>query len=212
MLIGIIYKIILLVPLVKSFYLGRRSSFSAQNYIFIYLLLTLVNEWSSFIRNQLNPDVKVGIQYHLYFIFCILFFHFFYSYRFKYLFKKISTGVTILSLSYIFFFTNFLENDFDKKIGIAITLFYIIVSMLWFCQKITFFDEYRITDDPTFWISTALLMWSCFFIFRVTPMFFFAKNDNEFLQFLKVGQNIINIIMYSMFYISLIKYEKQVNL
>ncbi|HCA07290.1 hypothetical protein [Chryseobacterium sp.] len=212
MLIGIIYKIILLLPLIKSFFLGRRNSFSAQNYLFIYFLLTFVNEWLSFIRDQLNPDVKVGVQYHMYFIFCVLFFHFFYSFRLKYLLEKISTGVTILSLGYILLFTNFLGNDFDKKIGITITLFYIINSMLWFYQKISFFDEHKITDDPTFWISTALLMWSCFFIFRVTPMFFFAKNDYEFLQFLKIGQNIINIIMYSLFYISLIKYQKQINL
>ncbi|WP_142725344.1 hypothetical protein [Chryseobacterium sp. ON_d1] len=212
MLIGIIYKIVLLFPLIKSFNLGRKSSFSAQNYIFIYLLLTFINEWFSFIRDQLNPDVKVGFQYHLYFIFCIVFFHFFYSFRFKYSLKQISTLVTLLSFSYILFFTNFLGRDFDKKVGITVTLFYIIISLLWYYQKISFFDKYKITDDPAFWISTALLMWSCFFIFRVTPMFFFAKNDNEFLQFLKIGQNIINIIMYSMFYLSLIKYEKQINL
>ncbi len=51
-------------------------------------------------------------------------------------------------------------------------------------------------------------MWSCFFVFRVTPMFYFAKEDKEFLDFLRDGQNIINIIMYAMFYISLLKYEK----
>jgi hypothetical protein len=73
----------------------------------------------------------------------------------------------------------------------------------------SFFDENKITDDPAFWISTALLMWSCFFIFRVTPMFFFAENDYEFLQFLKAGQNVINIFMYAMFYFSLMKYEKK---
>lgn len=64
-------------------------------------------------------------------------------------------------------------------------------------------------SDPIFWISTALLMWSCFFLFRVTPMFYFAKEDNEFLQFLRVGQNIINIGMYIMFYVALMKYEKK---
>lgn len=79
---------------------------------------------------------------------------------------------------------------------------------MWFYQKISFFDEHKIIDDPGFWISAALLMWSCFFLFRVTPMFYFAKKDNEFLEFLKIGQNIINIGMYSMFYISLLKYEK----
>jgi len=212
MLIGIIYKILLLFPLIKSFYLGRKYSFSAQNYLFVYFLTTFMNEWLSFTRDQCNPDVKVGLQYNLYFIFCIVFFYFYYSLLFKGIIKKIALLSTVLSLGYIFFCTHFLENDFDKRIGITITLFYIMNAMLWFYQKISFFDEHKITNDPVFWISTALLMWSCFFIFRVTPMFFFAQNDNEFLQFLKVGQNIINIVMYSMFYIALIKYERQSNL
>ena len=38
-------------------------------------------------------------------------------------------------------------------------------------------------------------------------MFYFAKEDEEFLNFLRDGQNIINMIMYAMFYISLLKYE-----
>lgn len=209
MLIGIIYKILLLFPLIKSFYLGRKYSFSAQNYLFVYFLITFMNEWLSFTRDQCNPDVKVGLQYNLYFIFCIVFFYFYYSLLFKGIIKKIALLSTVLSLGYIFFCTHFLENDFDKRIGITITLFYIMNAMLWFYQKISFFDEHKITNDHVFWISTALLMWSCFFIFRVTPMFFFAENDNEFLQFLKVGQNIINIMMYSMFYMALIKYERQ---
>ncbi|MGG5208853.1 hypothetical protein ACQWU4_07875 [Chryseobacterium sp. MIQD13] len=192
--------------------MGRKYSFPAQNYIFIYLLITFANEWTAFIRDQINSNVKVGLQYNLYFIFCVVFFYLFYSFVFKNILQKISLLSAVLSLGYIFLFTNFSDNDFDKRIGILITLFYIMNSMLWFYQKISFFDENKMTDDPTFWISTGLLMWSCFFIFRVTPMFFFAKNDSEFLRFLKIGQNIINIGMYIMFYISLIKYEKQMKL
>ncbi len=211
MIIGIIYKIVLLFPLIKSFILVRKYSFFAQNYIFIYLLITVVNEWISFTRNLINPDVKVGLQYNFYFIFCIIFFYFLYSKIFTNCLNKIGLVVIVFSLGYIFLLTNFLDSEFDKNIGIIITIYYITYSLMWFYQKISFFDEHKITDDPFFWISVALLMWSCFFIFRVTPMFFFAKHDNEFLQFLKIGQNIINIGMYIMFYISLIKYEKKLN-
>ncbi|KMQ68130.1 hypothetical protein ACM39_09765 [Chryseobacterium sp. FH2] len=209
MLIGIIYKIVLLIPLIKSFFLGRKYSFSAQNYLFVYLLITVVNEWISFIRNKFDPNVKVGLQYNFYFIFCVVFFYFFYSKVFKNLLNKISLLSALLSLGYIVLSTNFLSDDFDKRIGITITLFYIINSMLWFYHKIIAFDEYKITDDPVFWISTALLMWSCFFIFRVTPMFFFDATDKGFLQFLRTSQNVVNIFMYIMFYISLMKYEKK---
>lgn len=212
MIIGIIYKLILLFPFIKSYVLGRKYSFSTQNYLFFYLLITLSNEWLSFTRNLIDSDVKVGLQYNLYFIFCILFFEFFFIRSLFNLTKKISYVLASISLVYISFSTNFLGEDFDKKIGIVITLYYILNSLLWFYQKISFFDEHKITDDPTFWIATALLMWSCFFLFRVTPMFYFAKEDNEFLRFLKEGQNIINIVMYIMFYISLIKYEKKLKI
>lgn len=212
MIIGIIYKILLLLPLIKAYFLGRKYSFSAQNYLFIYLFITVINEWVSFTLNVLNPNVKVGLQYNLYFIFCIVFFYIFYSSTFMRFLKKFSILAVILSLGYIIFFTRLFGEDFDKRIGITVTLFYIVNSLLWFYQKISFLDENKITDDPSFWISTALLMWSCFFIFRVTPMFFFAENDNEFLQFLKAGQNIINILMYIMFYISLMKYQKKTNI
>lgn len=212
MIIGIIYKLVLLLPLIKSFFLGRRYSFSIQNYLFIYLLITSINEWVSFGRNLTDPNVKVGLQYNLYFIFCVLYFFFFFFKAFLGIIKDALIIITAFSMGYILILTNFLGEDFDKKIGIIITLFYIINSLLWFYHKISFFDKYKITNDPIFWICTALLMWSCFFLFRVTPMFYFAKEDNEFLQFLKIGQNIINIGMYVMFYIALIKYEKKVSL
>jgi len=208
MVIGIVYKIVLLITILKSFILGRKYSFSAQNYLFIYLLITFINECVSFIRNIINPNVKVGLQYNLYFIFCILFFSFYFLQLFSGTAKRILLVTAISSLGYILIQTNFSGEDFDHKIGITITLFYIVISLLWFYYKISFFNERKITDDPTFWISTALLMWSCFFLFRVTPMFYFAKEDREFLNFLKLGQNFINMGMYVMFYISLIKYKK----
>lgn len=212
MIIGIIYKIILFFPLIKSLILGRKYSFSIQNFLIVYLLVTTINEWVSFVRNLYNSDVKVGLQYNLYFVFCIHFFFFFYRNVLLNKLKIISFIISISSLVYIIIFTYFLREDFDKKIGIIVALFYIINSLIWFYQKISLFDNEKITDDPNFWISTALLMWSCFFIFRVTPMFFLDKNDNDFLQVLKTIQNLINIIMYILFFVALIKYNRKAKL
>lgn len=205
MFIGIVYKAVLFFTLIQSYILGRKFSFSAQNYVFLYLLITFFNECLSFFRNIMNQNVKVGLQYNLYFIFCVFFYTFYFSRLISGTIKKVIVVTAVSSLGYIFMVTSFYGEDFDHKIGITVTLFYIIVSLLWFYNKIIFFDEKKITDDPAFWISTALLMWSCFFLFRVTPMFYFAKEDEEFLSFLKLGQNIINIGMYGMFYISLLK-------
>lgn len=207
MIIGILYKVLLLFTLINSLPLSRKYIFSAQNCLVIYLLMTTLNEWISFIRNLINPTTKVGLQYNLYFILCIFIFFFFYKKVLKTKLKNILIIIFSLLIFYTFFLTHFTNEDFDKKIGIAISFFYIIISLLWFYQKISFFDENKITDDPVFWISTAILMWSCFFIFRVIPMFYFAKEDEDFLDFLKIGQNVINIVMYIMFYVSIKKYK-----
>jgi hypothetical protein len=208
MIIGIVYKIVLLFVVIKSYILSRKLSFSAQNYLFIYLFISFFTDSISFLLFLLYPESKNGIIYNLYDIFSILFFLFYFSKVLKSYFKSLSFFTGSISILYILFFTDFFALDFDKNIGITLLSFYIINSLLWFYQKMSFFDEHKIMDDPAFWISVALLMWSCFFLFRVTPMFYFAKEDNEFLQFLKKGQNIINIGMYIMFYISLIKYKK----
>ncbi|WP_146939933.1 hypothetical protein [Chryseobacterium hagamense] len=188
--------------------MSRKLNLSAQNYLLAYLTVSLFTDVFSFVLYIINPDIKNGILYHFYDVFSIIFFSFYFFKKFKKTFKKLSLLITFISIIYILFFTAFFSLDFDKNIGIILLSFYIIHSLLWFYQKISIFDKSKITDDPTFWISTALLMWSCFFLFRVTPMFYFAKEDTSFLNFLRDGQNIINIIMYAMFYISLLKYEK----
>ncbi len=208
MIIGIIYKFVLLLVTIKSYNLSRELNLSAQNFLFIYLCVSICIEVISFSVYIIHPDSKNGLLYNLYNIFSILFFYFYFSKKLKSNFRRLASFTTIISLSYIIFYTSFFSMDYDKNIGITLLSFYLINSLLWFYQKISFFDERRIADDPAFWISTSLLMWSCFFLFRVTPMFYFAKEDKEFLEFLKVGQNIINIVMYIMFYISLKKYEK----
>ena len=107
----------------------------------------------------------------------------------------------------IIVFTKFLEEDFDSKLGIIGALFFIINSLFWFYQKLNSFDSEKIIEDPHFWVSSGLLPWSVFFIFRVVPMYLFNDIDKGFLHVLKIVLNIINIIMYSMFYIALRKFE-----
>ncbi|KQW98810.1 hypothetical protein ASC72_11785 [Flavobacterium sp. Root420] len=79
--------------------------------------------------------------------------------------------------------------------------------MLWFYQKIAFPSKDKIIDDPNFWTSTALLLWSCFFIFRVIPRYFFDTIDKDFLILLRELVYIINSIMYLLFFKALMKYE-----
>lgn len=208
MIIGILYKIILILVTIKAYILGRKQGFAAQNFIFLYLIISTVNDLSSFVRDLINSNVNVGLQYNFYFIFMIIFFRFYYSNIFIKKIKKNSLAVFIIVLIYISCFTKFLGEDFDSKLGIVGALFFIINTLLWFYQKLNSYDDEKITEDPHFWISSGLLLWSVFFIFRVAPMYLFNDIDKGFLQVLKIVLNIINIIMYSLFYVALTKFEK----
>lgn len=101
---------------------------------------------------------------------------------------------------------------FDEKLAVAVMIFLIIHSILWFYNKIIRIDGDEIYNDPTFWISSALLIWSSFAIFRCIPMYYFFYNDKEFSEMIKSNFDVINILMYTLFYIALIKYGRKAQL
>ncbi len=125
MIIGIIYKFVLLLVTIKSYNLSRKLTFSTQNYLLIYLSVSLFIEVISFSLYVISPNSKNGLLYNLYNIFSISFFHLYFSKILKYNFKKLSFLITIISTLYILFFTSFLSIDFDKNIGITLLLFYL---------------------------------------------------------------------------------------
>ncbi|KQT22856.1 hypothetical protein ASG22_13985 [Chryseobacterium sp. Leaf405] len=209
-IIEVIYYLLLLFLAIRSIISIRYNGFIAKNFLNVYIIITAGLELYSYVL-LISKQSPKGILYNFYCLLSILLFYFFYRIYFKRIYLKL---FNLIFFSVLFFYlccTNFYKSDFDVSIGILISLYYIGVSLLWFYYKINSFDEYEITSDPYFWISTGLLMWSCFFLFRVIPMFYFAKVDNEFLEFLHLGQNIINICMYSMFYLALIKYERKLH-
>lgn len=202
-----IYEIILLLTLLKSIVLVRKFNLSSQNYLFVYLLFTFLIEILSKIILLINPKSEFSLQYDVYCIFCILFFWFYYSKSFQ---KNLRKKVNLLSSSLIIsilLFSVFLKQSFSFLLMTALPIFYILFSMFWFLQKITLTCEDKITDDPIFWISSALLLWSCFFIFRVIPRNLLNIEDREFLILLRGFLYVVNCIMYILFFKALIKYE-----
>lgn len=209
MFIAIVYKAVLLLVTLKSITLCRKFCLSAQNNLTIYLAITFSIEIFFFLFFYTHPNFKNGLFYNLYNIFCIIFFYFFYKIILEKKIRLVLSFITTAGLGFILLGTKFYSWEFDIRIGITTSLFYIMSALLWFLHKMNSFNKEKITDDPAFWISTAILMWSCFFIFRVTPMFFLDKNDHAFLKVLRTIQNIVNIIMYGMFFVALIQYEKR---
>lgn len=185
--------------------LARKFTLSSQNFLFVYLVITFLVEIFSWIILLLGKEWS--FQYTLYCIFCILFFWLYYSRQFnRNLKKKLNLLSAILVIS-ILVLPNFLGETLNLKLISALPFFYIIYSMLWFYQKIAFPSKYKITDDPNFWISSGLLFWSCFFIFREIPRDYFNKTDKDFLNLLWEFLYVISSIMYILFFKGLMKYE-----
>lgn len=194
--------------MIKSFILGEKNGFSTQNNLFFYLFVTVLVEGYSFVVDKIDESILIGLQYNLYLMFVIVFFYFFYS---KSFYSKIPKALSKISLLicqlFIIFFTKFLGLDFDEKIAIAAMLFLIVHSIIWYCNKLFSVDDDKIFNDPNFWISSGLLLWSCFGIFRCLPMYYFYNHDKEFSNFIKSNFDVVNIILYLLIFISLFKYE-----
>lgn len=186
----------------------KKNGFSAQNNLFFYLFATVLVEVYSFVVDKINESILIGLQYNLYLMFVTVFFYYFYSKSFYSKIPKVLSKISLLiCLLFILFFTKFLGLDFDEKIAIAVMLFLIVHSIIWYCNKLFSVNDDKIFNDPNFWVSSGLLLWSCFGIFRCLPMYYFYNHDKEFSNFIKSNFDVVNIILYLLIFISLFKYE-----
>jgi hypothetical protein len=209
----LLYISCLLVTTIKAIVLSLKHALRAQNFLVIYLIITFSLEVFGCIKTYLK-QFDYAIYFNLYAVFCIIFFSFYFSRVFIGMLKKILLIVSCILLCYIFFYVDFLSQQFITELGILVALFYIFNAILWFYQKLKLPVEGKITNDPNFWIATALLFWSTYIIFRFTPMYLFEKEDLFFLGILRKISSVVNLVMYLLFYVALVKYEaivKKVN-
>ncbi len=157
--------------------------------------------------DKINENIIIGLPYNLYLIFVLSFFYLYYADQLPVVFKTLSGLFLAVSLLYIGIFTEFLGSVFDESIAVAVMLFLIVHAVIWFYCKLNAADEERIIDHPCFWISSGLLLWGTFGIFRCLPMYYFYHTDQEFSDFIKANFNGVNIIFYTLIFISLHKYE-----
>jgi hypothetical protein len=202
----LLYISCLSITTTKAIVLGSKYTLRVQNFLVFYLIITLSLEVFGIIKTHLK-QFDFAIYFNIYAIFCILFFGIYFSRIYIGTFKKIGIFVSISILLYILFFVGFLSTKFLSQLGILVALFYIFSAILWFFQKLKLPVQGKITNDPTFWIATALLFWSTYIIFRFTPMYLFEKEDRFFLSILRKISSVVNLIMYALFYYALMKYE-----
>lgn len=210
MLIQIIYISILFIDTVKSMVLAGKKGLSGQNYLAVYLFVSLCLELYGHYKIYIQ-EFDFAYLFNYYSIFLLVFFNRYYAKLFPRQLKAIFQYILITILAYIALFVKFYSGNYDNTLGILVCFYFIINALVWFYTRLKNFDEIKIFDDPHFCVSCGLLFWSIFFIFRSIPMFFLQDNDPEFLQILKTMQYCVNIIMYGMFYIALRKFETAEN-
>ena len=207
-ILQLLYISCLFITTLKAIVLSLKYSLQAQNFLAFYLIITLYLEVYGLIKTYLNQK-DYAIYFNLYAIFCIIFFGFYFSKIFIGTKKKTTLLISCFLLLYIAFYVDFLNQQFVTILGILLALFYIFNAILWYYQKLKLPVKDKITHDPNFWIATALLLWSTYIIFRITPMYLFDKEDQFFLEILKKIGSVVNMIMYFLFYIALVKYQKK---
>ncbi|REC49116.1 hypothetical protein [Chryseobacterium pennipullorum] len=210
MVIQIIYIAVLVAAAVKSTVLAGKKSLSSQNFLTIFLTVSLGLEIYGHYKIYIR-EFDFAYMFNYYSIFMIVFFYSYYQRIFSGALKTVSLYVVMAILAYILVFVKFYDEHYQNQLGILVCLYFIINTLVWFYTRLKNYDEIKITDDPHFWVSCGLLFWSIFFIFRSIPMFFLKDNDPAFLEILKNIQYGVNIVMYGMFYIALVQFDKSTN-
>jgi hypothetical protein len=206
---GYIYNILLLILVLFSFYCGIKRGFKAQHYLFVYLFVTFLID----VLFQLkiiwkNTPSFNGVYYKYYFLFCINYFAYFYYLIWDKIRRKIALGLGVILTIGIILTVDFSHPFFENQLSISLPVFYVLISLIWFHFKLTRKEESGILDDPYFWISSGLILWGGFFLFRIIPAKYLYENDVEFNQFLKFLNYIVSCIMYLLFFVALLKFKR----
>ncbi|MDH6252050.1 hypothetical protein M2347_001777 [Chryseobacterium sp. H1D6B] len=185
-----IYYIIIFINLIVSVVIKKLW----KQYFWLYFGVTI------FIEIIAGCDISFITTriYNYLDIFCIIYFGWLY-------FKEMKKDRIIKNLSIFFIAAGVLficisKNNYSIITGFLYSIFLIFISLFWFYKKIA--DKNRednIIQLRFFWISSSLLLWAIFYIFRMFPMYFFVKSDLQFSYMLKMTFQIITIISYVLF-------------
>ncbi len=203
-----IYFSLLFLCVVYSSFLSIKYGLKKTNYIFIYFFAILLVELSIKIIYQFNSTIQLDWLYNYLCIFSVFYFGLFYWEIVPKKYKRKVAFITILFILIIAFFTKFYAPHFSNKLAVVVSFYFIILTIFWFYIKLNSVSLEPILLDPAFWINCALLFWSIFFVFRITPRYFFEESDQNFLNVLKTIFLVVVLIEYTLFFISLLTYNK----
>jgi hypothetical protein len=189
-----IYFTIILFCLGASFF----NKVSRQNFLYGYFLLVVVYELGLF--KKIIPPEVYNSSPPVY----IAFFTFYYSFQ-KNSFRKTVYAIGLCAVAFCLytFYGNGVKN-YSIEAGVAASIAYVIFTLLWFLSQLTNVDEISLHQKQTFWVSTSLLIWSVFFLFRLIPMYWLNINDIQFLTQINIAYQVLTIICYGIFFRALL--------
>lgn len=196
------YYIISFIVLIKGIIVLRGRKLSSQDYFLLYLIVNFAVDFFS----EINLISTKSIQYNYLNVFNSFYFIIFYFRYTKN--KKIAVAISIIVLIAILLNVElFYVDKYNLNIAIIYCVSNILQVLYWCSYKLNNISKSKITEDPVFWISTSILLWSCFFLFRIIPMYLLYEIDKPFLKLLKQILNIINTVCCVLFFIALHKYK-----
>jgi hypothetical protein len=187
-MLAIIYFTIILFCLGASFL----NKVSRQNNLWIYFLSVVFIEIGIFTR--IIPTQIYIISPLIY----ISFFTYYFGNQ-KNSDKKLIYTLGIISLVLCLYFLSKGFHFYSIEAGIVMNLVYIIFALQWLLGELMYVDENSLLKKQAFWFSFSLLLWSVFFLFRLIPMNWFAKNDTDFLNTMNLIYQQATILSYCLF-------------
>ncbi len=166
---------------------------SRQNLFYIYFLLVVIIEIGAFFRILPRDIYNSSPLYY------IPFFTFYFANQKNTNQKNIYLIGSVAFISCIFFYAFEGLQEYSIYAGTLMSVVYIVYSLLWLLLQILNTDENPLLKKQAFWISSSLLIWAVFFIFRSIPMYWLNNNDLEFLIQINFGFQIITIFSYLLF-------------
>lgn len=169
-----------------------------EQFFFLYFGITIIAE----ILITAEVSFITARIYNYLDLFCIGYFGYIYYKESGNSFViKIALFIFLL-LSSLFIFIS--ETNYSIMTGYLYCLFLIFISLFWLYRKISSEDgDGNILNLRFFWLSSSLLFWAVFYIFRMLPMYFFNTTDPQFLTEISKVFTIVNIITYLLFLRSL---------
>ncbi len=190
----IILDIIYYIVIITNFTVSIIEKKLWKQLFWIYFGITIITE----VLFTIKASFVTARMYNYLDLFCIIYFGYIYNKEIndKYVIKL--TSLLFFILGGIFIFIS--KTNYSIITGYLYCIFLFFISLFWFYKKISNkYQEENILNLCFFWISSSLLFWAMFYIFRMFPMYFFNKKDPEFLKEISYVFTIINIITYSLF-------------